>query len=336
MLASVNTALLSLVFSSCLPRARGHNWLLTPETRQPGQLYGAGQGENNNCESDNTQVPPGNIFQRGQNFTPTWVWNNHWNGFARFSIVPLGDEVDKDKIHDPVNFIKISCHTQNCGCRAKGLDGPEYDYYAPYNLPAQQCPFDNSEPSLACKTDITFPTYLADGNYVLQWLYYGVHDSDGVTAETLPFYRSCANIAISGGSPLTQNRTSPCAFVFEGGDRALGQDANNPDISQCGYWKWNAVNASMGYYNPDGMRDSNNGGWVVDTTAMRHGPPAEVLACGGTVGPNVNPPVTSNPPVATPTTPGTPGTSPTLTLTVVPSSSGCARKSSTFLQYFRR
>ena len=50
------------------------------------------------------QVPSGNTFQRGQTITPRWVWNNHWNGFARFSIVPLGKENDKAAMNDPANF----------------------------------------------------------------------------------------------------------------------------------------------------------------------------------------------------------------------------------------
>lgn len=65
------------------------------------------------------------------------------------------------------------------------MTDPKYDYYAPYNLPAQQgVPFDISDPENECSTELTFPAWLEDGDYVLQWVTYGVH------GESLRFFPS--------------------------------------------------------------------------------------------------------------------------------------------------
>ena len=93
------------VLASCAPLVASHNWMTfpTPRNNKDGP-YGSGAGEDNNCETSSTTMPSGNTFQRGQTIKPRWVWNNHWNGFARFSIVPLGKEGDKATMNDPENF----------------------------------------------------------------------------------------------------------------------------------------------------------------------------------------------------------------------------------------
>jgi hypothetical protein len=59
-------------------------------------------------------------------------WMRKGGGFARFSLVPLGQEDDLDAVNDPANFLKIVCHTGSCGGRAQGLDGPvRRDFEAP-------------------------------------------------------------------------------------------------------------------------------------------------------------------------------------------------------------
>lgn len=55
-------------------------------------MQGTGPLENDNCGFDNTDVPSDNVFSRGKTIRNSWVFNNHWNGFARFAIVPLGQE----------------------------------------------------------------------------------------------------------------------------------------------------------------------------------------------------------------------------------------------------
>lgn len=68
-------------------------------------------------------------------------------------------------------------HTKTCGGRQLPIDGPEFDYYKPYNL-GQQSGFaqpDNADPENACRTELTIPSHLEDGGYVLQWVIYGVH-----------------------------------------------------------------------------------------------------------------------------------------------------------------
>lgn len=272
--------------------ALAHNWLLNPQPRITGEagLYGASRSQQDNCENSDTNVPGQNNYQRGQSVDASWVYNNHYGGFVRFSLVPLGQEGDKDAMNDPANFISISCMSRNCGGRTQGYSDSQYDYLSPYNLPAQSgVPFDNSNPENACSTSLTIPSYIEDGTFVLQWVMYGTHDSDGDKDKALPFYRNCANIQVSGGSQLTDKPQGQCNFAWTGGDRTLSNIGNVNDIGKddlelgkCSYWKFNSISSDTNYYDPPGLF-TDDGGQVSDSSALRAGPPAEVEACNGQV-----------------------------------------------------
>ena len=59
----------------------------------------------NSCENSDTSVPNGNTFARGQRIDATHIYNNHYAGFVRFSIVPMGQETSLDAVNDPRNFV---------------------------------------------------------------------------------------------------------------------------------------------------------------------------------------------------------------------------------------
>ena len=40
--------------------------------------------------------------------------------------------------------------------------------------------------------ELTFPDWLEDGDYVLQWSQIGGFDSDGIPTKQLPLYHTCA------------------------------------------------------------------------------------------------------------------------------------------------
>jgi len=114
-------------------------------------------------------------------------------------------------------------------------------------------------------------------------------DSDGNRDKALPFYRNCANIRISGGSSLATQSTDhdgKCAFDWLGGDRVLSSISNVNDIkqsdldqSQCEYFNWNSVNVTAGLYTPDGLFTAGDG-QMVDSSALRHGPPGKPAYAG--------------------------------------------------------
>lgn len=67
--------------------------------------------------------------------------------------------------------------SQTCRSLSLALTVISVNYYAPFNL-GQQTGFaqpDNADPENACRTELTIPTWLEDGGYVLQWVLYGVH-----------------------------------------------------------------------------------------------------------------------------------------------------------------
>ena len=65
---------LALLFalSSC---SYAHNWLTRNPTPRDPVAYGNDASEDQNCESESTEIPRENVFRRGQETTPHWVWN---------------------------------------------------------------------------------------------------------------------------------------------------------------------------------------------------------------------------------------------------------------------
>ena len=165
----------------------------------------------------------------------------------------LTEETDKDALHDPNNvsadscigltfkaiilqFVKIACMSQNCGGRRLGfsdvspglivrqpmlimvpapyLQDPAYDYFSPYNLAKQDgIEQDNSSPELACRTMITMPTWLSDGEYVLGWIMYGVHVRLTLAPSTCLLILDAGLVQCAGRAPaFLQELREHCNF----------------------------------------------------------------------------------------------------------------------------
>lgn len=63
--------------------------------------------QNNNCENGDISIPMMNNFARGQRIDTKHIYNNHYSGFVRFSIVPMGSETSKEEVNDPKNFVRL-------------------------------------------------------------------------------------------------------------------------------------------------------------------------------------------------------------------------------------
>jgi len=125
---------------------------------------------------------------------------------------------------------------------------------------------DDQFPDLSCHRQIPLPTWLADGDYVLQWALYSMYGSYAVEYRGLYKFHNCADITITGGAPLTQKPAGNCAFTWSPGDRILG--LSQPD---CSYFN---LNTYTSYSSPDDDL-------LVDQSLVTSGRPAEVDACNG-------------------------------------------------------
>ncbi|TMW58393.1 hypothetical protein Poli38472_009952 [Pythium oligandrum] len=90
--------------------------------------------------------------------------------------------------------------------------------------------------NIICGDYITIPSYLDDGDYVLQFTNFGTGHSNGITGQATPTYRSCADLRVTGGS--SKNARPKCPG-FQGGDRVTYNE-NMPN-NQCYYYKDNFV-----------------------------------------------------------------------------------------------
>jgi len=144
---------------------------------------------------------------RGAPITVQWPRNNHPGGFIRLSWAAFALS-DTQAAFD-AGAQHYSCHEVNCGpsnpADPNGGDtGPADGSITP------------------CTASITVPTYLTDGEWTLQWAWFG-------GGFALADYYSCIDYNVAGGPTGTQ--TDP---IFVGGDYA------NPGQAVC---KWFSANS---------------------------------------------------------------------------------------------
>ena len=93
--------------------------------------------------------------------------------------------------------------------------------------------FDNGSTHKCIGVDMGIPSWVSDGDYILQWSYIGGYNSKAVATKQLPIYHTCANIRISGGVTLT-NKPDDWIAPFYGGDKIeIDNKSSGPD--QCAY-----------------------------------------------------------------------------------------------------
>ncbi|KAK9710232.1 hypothetical protein K7432_008555 [Basidiobolus ranarum] len=214
----LTVALLAL---ACIGNVEGHSYLTNPAPRvDRGQCRLDGKtftGSNPKicqgpCES--TEVIPLNkrkVYKRGEDINITWARNNHPGGFVRLAFAPTKKSGSTSEFEK--NIHKYSCYEAGVGCHGQGKS----------NLDKL------GNRGKGCNTAIKIPKWLDDGEWTLQWSWYGSMQGHG------DFY-SCSDIIVKGGS---KGSKQPAAF--EGGD------SRNPNKQVCaigwgdrlGVCKWN-------------------------------------------------------------------------------------------------
>jgi len=145
---------------------------------------------------------------RGSSITVEWPRNNHAGGFIRFAWAPTAQS-DEASVFDS-NVQQINCHEVG-GCGPSDPSDPNG---------GDNGPADGS--SMACTTTLNVPETLADGEWTLQWAWFG-------GAFSLGDYYSCVDYTISGGP------TGSFTPAFVGGDFTY------PGQQKCKFFNTNAL-----------------------------------------------------------------------------------------------
>jgi len=184
----------AFVLFALLSQVIGHSYVTSPISRsfqaqsESGCRGPACLGPCDIPLSQATRAPI--VAARGSSITVNWPRNNHAGGFIRFAWAPTSQS-DTASVFDQ-NVQQINCHEVGCGpSDPSNPNGGD-------NGPA-----DGS--SMACTQTFEIPQTLTDGDWTLQWAWFG-------GAFSLGDYYSCVDYKISGGP------TGSFSPAFIGGD----------------------------------------------------------------------------------------------------------------------
>jgi len=238
-----NVILAALLTASSVV-AHSHMFEPTPRVRQDSQYTSS---DENACGFDGTDIPDENKFQRGQKVPVKWWWNNHDGGFIKMALIKtMEDNVpakDQQYFLRNENIIQGQCYTGDCN-----RDG-----------------FDPGNTHVCNGTDMEIPSWVSDGDYILQWSQIGGYNSQAVATRQLPIYHTCANIRIEGGDAVT-GRPNDWIAPFFGGDMVqINGQSSGPN--QCAFKNFAAEPVDPSVVNtnddsPDNIRFGGPDGWA--------------------------------------------------------------------------
>ncbi|KNE66590.1 hypothetical protein AMAG_11711 [Allomyces macrogynus ATCC 38327] len=207
---------LLLAIGAPIRSAEAHARLLSPPARDPNGYCGAfDTGLCPPCgNKDKSQAnPAAATYQRGEAIDVVWPRNNHPGGFIRLSVVPFSSAQTFDDF--AAGTVQFSCHES--GCKSGFADPNAGD--------APGTPVDGNH----CATKFTIPSYLPDGQYTLQWLWFGGASFFGDLNRGQTDYYGCHDFTVRGGAAVDVNAKPACPAM-------LGGDATSPDTSRCKFF----------------------------------------------------------------------------------------------------
>lgn len=244
---SLSAALVIIVLGlSALSSVDAHSWLVEPVSRETGPRTTDGTvGCPDSTPKDPTAFAPGDTID-------VRYWrNNHLGGFIRWAISPVGQESAEDF---DSNVFYYTCRES----------GPEC---VPNNGGDNIYAGDNSgDNTISCGDTITLPDWLDEGDYVLQWTWFGVGSSYGNIGWAEPQFVSCADITLTSAG----SGAEPSCPTFVGGDRVTDMESKGDDV--CWYYYTNDIVAEQ-------YKGSNDESAYVPLYMF--GKPADVESCGG-------------------------------------------------------
>jgi len=208
---------LAILLALCVSYALGHSYVTKPTSRTNQKVTQSGcRGPNclGPCDAPlSAQRTPATTIARGASINVQWPRNNHAGGFIRLAwTLTSGSDVHANF---DAGVQEIVCH-ENGGCFPDDSSNPNG---------GDSGPGDGS--SRACSTSINVPLHLTDGEWTLQWAWFG-------GAFALGDYYSCIDYKISGGP------TGPKVdAVFNGGDYTY------PGQNKCKFFNTDRLHACV-------------------------------------------------------------------------------------------
>ncbi|KAJ3272779.1 hypothetical protein HK104_004403 [Borealophlyctis nickersoniae] len=187
----------------------------------PGAGCGAGLGCKGPCDSPRSRslfsqqwVPKPQVVGRGSKIPIQWIRGNHPGGFVRLAVAPLSQS-DSWTAFNTAAGSQYFCFERNCG---------------PTNPNDMTFGKNNGPGAGTCSATFTVPDHLPDGDYTLQWIWFGggvyLAQKDAGFGE---FY-TCTDIIVRGGAPKKTTKPGP---------KFVGGDYSNPNKGVCKYWSSN-------------------------------------------------------------------------------------------------
>lgn len=201
------------------------------------------------CCTSTTMGSSMKTYQRGDEIPTAWWRNNHVGGFVRYSIVPIAQSTSQDAFDAADAMLNYECN--QVGCTAT------YGGSSPNNWNGGDSAGSKGW-SNACSGAFKIPYHLADGDYTVQWVWFG--QGNGESANS-PF-QACIDLKISGGATGSQ----PTCPLFKGGDTSEAGDNVCTYVSVNSGTKYQGVcksaNACTGAYTvgiPSGLQQCLSG-----------------------------------------------------------------------------
>ncbi|ETP46910.1 hypothetical protein F442_06923 [Phytophthora nicotianae P10297] len=208
------------VLSYLLPPAiEAHSWLVKPVSRETGPRTTDGT-----IGCPNTTPGTPTSFSPGETIDVRYWRNNHLGGFIRWAISPVGSETASD-FDDKVFFYT---------CRESGPDCVPAD-----GSTSRYAGDSSGDHTISCGDTITLPDWLDGGDYVLQWVWFGVGSSYGNIGWAEPQFVSCADITLTSAGSGSE---TGCP-TFVGGDRVTKNE--NLDDDECFYFYTNSIESTQ-------------------------------------------------------------------------------------------
>ncbi|TMW60453.1 hypothetical protein Poli38472_000495 [Pythium oligandrum] len=240
-----------------------HSWLVKPVSRETAPQVDM----DGTIGCPNKNPGQSTSFQAGESIDVSWWRNNHIGGFIRWAIIPKGQE--ESGANFDKNVFYYTCRESGESCKPN-MPGKPYK--------KDGAPGDNSRYSwdytdahkIPCGDKIKLPDWLAKGDYVLQWTWFGAGSSFDNFGWAEVTYRSCADIKITTDG----TKSKPTCPTFVGGDRVTKNE--NMTADQCFYY-------SPNNYIPKGQLKQDNNNYQ---QYYKFGKPQAVVECQGSTSGN--------------------------------------------------
>jgi len=186
-------------------------------------------------------------IQRGATINPQWPRNNHAGGFIRFAWAQTSQSDSASAFDDGVNT--IFCHEIG-GCQPSDPSDPNGGDTGPADGSVDPC-----------QTTITVPPHLTNGEWTLQWAWFG-------GAFALGDYYSCVDYTITGGP----SGSAPTP-LYHGGDYS-----NPTNTGVCKFFNTDRLHECV---------DEPCSNPIYPSEQQETGPAFGIQVAGGSVVPNI-------------------------------------------------